>query len=74
MKAVTLARTPTSASTPSPIRRSRSRPTRSCGSPPADLRLDLHLYEVLTPFMNPGDVLGHELMGVVEEVGLEVSA
>ncbi len=33
-----------------------------CGS-------DLHLYEVLTPFMTPGDVLGHEPMGVVEEVG-----
>src|SRR4051812_17549989 len=33
-----------------------------CGS-------DLHLYEVLGPFMNPGDVLGHEPMGVVEEVG-----
>ncbi|MET7640753.1 zinc-dependent alcohol dehydrogenase [Streptomyces sp. NPDC005438] len=33
-----------------------------CGS-------DLHLYEVLAPFMTPGDVLGHEPMGVVEEVG-----
>jgi threonine dehydrogenase-like Zn-dependent dehydrogenase len=33
-----------------------------CGS-------DLHLYDVLTPFMTPGDVLGHEPMGVVEEVG-----
>jgi threonine dehydrogenase-like Zn-dependent dehydrogenase len=38
-----------------------------CGS-------DLHLYEVLAPFMNPGDVLGHEPMGVVEEVGSEVSS
>jgi threonine dehydrogenase-like Zn-dependent dehydrogenase len=38
-----------------------------CGS-------DLHLYEVLAPFMNPGDVLGHEPMGVVEEVGPEVSS
>src|SRR4051812_39766777 len=36
-----------------------------CGS-------DLHLYEVLAPFMEPGDVLGHEPMGVVEEVGSEV--
>jgi threonine dehydrogenase-like Zn-dependent dehydrogenase len=36
-----------------------------CGS-------DLHLYEVLAPFMNPGDVLGHEPMGVVEAVGAEV--
>jgi threonine dehydrogenase-like Zn-dependent dehydrogenase len=38
-----------------------------CGS-------DLHLYEVLSPFMNPGDVLGHEPMGIVEEVGSEVSS
>ncbi|MFZ3565577.1 zinc-dependent alcohol dehydrogenase [Streptomyces sp. BH097] len=36
-----------------------------CGS-------DLHLYEVLTPFMTPGDILGHEPMGIVEEVGDEV--
>jgi threonine dehydrogenase-like Zn-dependent dehydrogenase len=35
-----------------------------CGSD-----LHLHLYEVLTPFMTPGDILGHEPMGVVEEVG-----
>jgi threonine dehydrogenase-like Zn-dependent dehydrogenase len=33
-----------------------------CGS-------DLHLYEVLGAFMGQGDVLGHEAMGVVEEVG-----
>jgi threonine dehydrogenase-like Zn-dependent dehydrogenase len=33
-----------------------------CGS-------DLHLYEVLGAFMGAGDVLGHEAMGVVEEVG-----
>lgn len=33
-----------------------------CGS-------DLHLYEVLGPFMGEGDVLGHEPMGIVEEVG-----
>jgi threonine dehydrogenase-like Zn-dependent dehydrogenase len=37
-----------------------------CGS-------DLHLYEVLSPFMEPGDILGHEPMGVVEEVGSEVT-
>lgn len=37
-----------------------------CGS-------DLHLYEVLGPFLDVGDVLGHEPMGVVEEVGSEVS-
>jgi threonine dehydrogenase-like Zn-dependent dehydrogenase len=36
-----------------------------CGS-------DLHLYEVLAPFMEPGDVVGHEPMGVVEEVGAAV--
>ncbi|BCI55864.1 glutathione-dependent formaldehyde dehydrogenase [Mycolicibacterium litorale] len=36
--------------------------TNICGS-------DLHLYEVLTAFMNPGDIIGHEAMGVVEEVG-----
>ncbi|MFI6866591.1 zinc-dependent alcohol dehydrogenase [Nocardia sp. NPDC050406] len=33
-----------------------------CGS-------DLHLYEVLGAYMSPGDILGHEPMGVVEEVG-----
>ncbi|MCI0386467.1 zinc-dependent alcohol dehydrogenase [Streptomyces sp. CNQ085] len=33
-----------------------------CGS-------DLHLYDVLTPFMTEGDILGHEPMGIVEEVG-----
>jgi len=37
-----------------------------CGS-------DLHLYEVLGPYLTPGDVLGHEPMGVVEEVGSEVT-
>jgi threonine dehydrogenase-like Zn-dependent dehydrogenase len=36
-----------------------------CGS-------DLHLYEVMGPFLEPGDVLGHEPMGIVEEVGAEV--
>ena len=38
--------------------------TNICGS-------DLHLYEVLGPFMTAGDILGHEPMGVVEEVGSE---
>ncbi|MEA2331985.1 MAG: hypothetical protein QOH58_2123 [Thermoleophilaceae bacterium] len=38
-----------------------------CGS-------DLHLYEVMGPFMEEGDVLGHEPMGIVEEVGSEVTA
>jgi len=37
-----------------------------CGS-------DLHLYEVMGPFMGEGDVLGHEPMGIVEEVGAEVT-
>ncbi|MFT7838545.1 zinc-dependent alcohol dehydrogenase [Saccharothrix sp. BKS2] len=41
--------------------------TGLCGS-------DLHLYEVLGPFIDVGDVLGHEPMGVVEEVGPEVTA
>jgi threonine dehydrogenase-like Zn-dependent dehydrogenase len=36
--------------------------TNICGS-------DLHLYEVLKPFMTPGDILGHEPMGVVVETG-----
>ena len=37
-----------------------------CGS-------DLHLYEVMGAYIDPGDVLGHEPMGVVEEVGAEVT-
>jgi threonine dehydrogenase-like Zn-dependent dehydrogenase len=40
--------------------------TAICGS-------DLHLYEVLGPYLKPGDVLGHEPMGVVEEVGADVT-
>jgi threonine dehydrogenase-like Zn-dependent dehydrogenase len=40
--------------------------TGLCGS-------DLHLYEVLGPFLDPGDILGHEPMGIVEEVGSGVS-
>jgi threonine dehydrogenase-like Zn-dependent dehydrogenase len=40
--------------------------TNLCGS-------DLHLYEVLGPFMDAGDVLGHEPMGIVEEVGSAVT-
>jgi threonine dehydrogenase-like Zn-dependent dehydrogenase len=39
--------------------------TAICGS-------DLHLYEVLGPFIEEGDILGHEPMGIVEEVGSEV--
>jgi len=39
--------------------------TGLCGS-------DLHLYDPLTPFMTPGDIVGHEPMGIVEEVGAEV--
>ncbi len=41
--------------------------TNICGS-------DLHLYEVLGAFMNEGDILGHEPMGIVEEVGSDVTA
>ena len=40
--------------------------TAICGS-------DLHLYGPLTPFMTPGDVLGHEFMGIVEDVGADVT-
>jgi threonine dehydrogenase-like Zn-dependent dehydrogenase len=40
--------------------------TAICGS-------DLHLYGPLTPFMTPGDVLGHEFMGIVEETGSQVT-
>jgi threonine dehydrogenase-like Zn-dependent dehydrogenase len=40
--------------------------TNICGS-------DLHLYEVLGAFMNPGDILGHEPMGIVREVGSGVT-
>ena len=39
--------------------------TAICGS-------DLHLYEVLGPFIDEGFVLGHEPMGIVEEVGSDV--
>src|SRR5919205_1556141 len=39
--------------------------TNICGS-------DLHLYEVLGAFIDSGDILGHEPMGIVEEVGSEV--
>jgi threonine dehydrogenase-like Zn-dependent dehydrogenase len=38
-----------------------------CGS-------DLHLIEVMAPFMTVGDVMGHEPMGIVREVGAEVTA
>ncbi|MFS0853391.1 alcohol dehydrogenase catalytic domain-containing protein [Microbacterium sp. 179-I 3D4 NHS] len=37
-----------------------------CGS-------DLHLYELLGPFLDRGDILGHEPMGVVVEVGSGVN-
>jgi threonine dehydrogenase-like Zn-dependent dehydrogenase len=40
--------------------------TAICGS-------DLHLYGVLGPYLKPGDVLGHEAMGIVQEVGAEVT-
>ncbi|GHH39020.1 zinc-dependent alcohol dehydrogenase [Streptomyces candidus] len=41
--------------------------TGVCGS-------DLHLYEVLGPYLDPGDILGHEPMGIVEEVGSQVTS
>ena len=41
--------------------------TGICGS-------DLHLYEVMGAFMDEGDILGHEPMGIVQEVGADVVA
>ena len=41
--------------------------TAICGS-------DLHLYRGKIPKTEEGDILGHEFMGVVEEVGSEVTA
>ena len=40
--------------------------TGLCGS-------DLHLYETLAPFMEAGDIVGHEPMGIVTEVGSAVT-
>jgi threonine dehydrogenase-like Zn-dependent dehydrogenase len=40
--------------------------TAICGS-------DLHLYELFGPFLERGDILGHEPMGIVEEVGTAVT-
>ncbi|GIH23673.1 glutathione-dependent formaldehyde dehydrogenase [Acrocarpospora phusangensis] len=40
--------------------------TAICGS-------DLHLYEVLGPFLGEGDILGHEPMGIVTEVGSDIT-
>ncbi|MDF2917380.1 MAG: glutathione-dependent formaldehyde dehydrogenase [Microbacterium sp.] len=40
--------------------------TAICGS-------DLHLYEIFGPFIDSGDVLGHEPMGVVVEIGSAVT-
>ncbi|MEV4350495.1 zinc-dependent alcohol dehydrogenase [Actinoplanes sp. NPDC049596] len=40
--------------------------TAICGS-------DLHLYDVLGMYIDQGDILGHEPMGIVEEVGPEVT-
>ncbi len=39
--------------------------TAICGS-------DLHLYDGYIPTLQPGDILGHEFMGIVEEVGASV--
>ncbi|MFJ6793226.1 zinc-dependent alcohol dehydrogenase [Streptomyces sp. NPDC091268] len=40
--------------------------TGLCGS-------DLHLYELFGPFLDVGDILGHEPMGIVAETGPEVT-
>jgi threonine dehydrogenase-like Zn-dependent dehydrogenase len=37
-----------------------------CGS-------DLHLYEVMAPFMDKGDIMGHEPMGIVTEIGSDIT-
>src|SRR5947208_3572746 len=39
--------------------------TAICGS-------DLHLYNFLIPAVEPGDILGHEFMGEVVEIGKNV--
>lgn len=41
--------------------------TAICGS-------DLHIYRGKIPAMMTGDILGHEFMGIVEEIGPEVTA
>ncbi|QBR73847.1 zinc-dependent alcohol dehydrogenase [Microbacterium sediminis] len=41
--------------------------TAICGS-------DLHLYELMGPYLDRGDILGHEAMGVVEEVGSAITS
>jgi len=41
--------------------------TAICGS-------DLHIYRGKIPDMHDGDILGHEFMGIVEEVGSEVTS
>jgi len=43
----------------------RIRATTICGS-------DIHLYDGYVPTLLPGDILGHEIMGEVVEVGSEV--
>ena len=40
--------------------------TAICGS-------DLHLFDGFIPTMESGDILGHEFMGIIEEVGNEVT-
>ena len=37
-----------------------------CGS-------DLHLYEVMAPFMEKGDIMGHEPIGIVTEIGSAIT-
>lgn len=44
----------------------RNTSTAICGS-------DLHLYEVLGMWLKEGDIIGHEPIGIVEEVGSEVT-
>ncbi len=41
--------------------------TAICGS-------DLHLYEMMNPYLDAGDIIGHEPMGIVEAVGPDVTS
>jgi len=38
-----------------------------CGS-------DLHIYDGYIPMMQPGDIIGHEFMGEIVDVGSEVNS
>ena len=57
-----------------PTRASSSRPTRSSGSRrPRSAAPTCTCTRCFGPFLDAGDILGHEPMGIVEEVGSEVT-